>query len=458
MHPKKLLLVLMAFGLFMASCHKEPILNPNHSDVFSDPSGIKSQNAVSTQNFLSVSNFPETFESGTKGAYAAADVTLSSGVWNLSDALIGNSSSDRKNGTKSVRIQKSGIVLMKFNVSDVSSVSVYYAKYGTDASSTFQLWSSVNSGSSWVQVGNTITASSTTLTKVTFPASYSGNVRFKIVKTGGGRLNIDDLDIESGTSGGGGGAEDNMAMGNPSGAVTNTSYPNNYLMVKPQYTLAYNNSRGTPAWVSWHISPEWNGSAPRCDCFTSDNTLPSGFFKSTTSNYTNTGFDRGHQCPSADRDLNSADNASTFLMTNMLPQAPNLNQVTWAALENYCRTLMDNGNELYVIAGGYGSGGTGSKGGITTTIASGKITVPSNCWKVIVVLPQGTNDVSRVTTSTRVIAVNMPNKQTVNSQSWGYYRVSVASLENTLGYNFLSNVSPSIQAVIEASVDNGPTQ
>jgi endonuclease G len=35
--------------------------------------------------------------------------------------------------------------------------------------------------------------------------------------------------------------------------------------------------------------------------------------------------------------------------------------------------------------------------------------VPSNCWKVVVVLPVGSNDVSRTTSSTRVIAVNTHN-------------------------------------------------
>jgi endonuclease G len=52
----------------------------------------------------------------------------------------------------------------------------------------------------------------------------------------------------------------------------------------------------------------------------------------------------------------------------------------------------------------------------------------------------------------------MPNTQTVSDQAWGTYRVSVDALESLLGYDFLSNVSTSIQSVIEASVDNGPTQ
>ena len=48
----------------------------------------------------------------------------------------------------------------------------------------------------------------------------------------------------------------------------------------------------------------------------------------------------------------------------------------------------------------------------------------------------------------------MPNNQTASSQSWGYYRVSVASIQAATGYDFLSNVPASIQSAIEAKVDN----
>ncbi len=423
------------------------------TDEFHGPNGLDNRAFTMARIYT---GFPETFESGTKTAYAAANVNLSTGSWNLSDALIGTSVSDRKNGAKSVRMQNSGTITMNFNVTTGASLlTLVYGKYGTDANSTFEAWVSQNSGSTWSKVGSTITASSTTLNAASFSLSVTGNVRFQIRKTGGGRLNIDDISIDDNSSVAT--QDDNMAMGNPSNAVTNIIYPNNYLMVKTQYALAYNNSRGTANWVSWHLSTAWKGSIPRCDCFTGDNTLPTGFYKAVTSNYTNTGFDRGHQCPSDDRDLTSADNAATFVMTNIMPQAPNLNQITWAALETYCRTLMNQGNELYIMAGGYGSGGTGSLGGTTTTIANGKITVPSRYWKVIVVLPVGNNDVSRMTTGTRVIAVDMPNVQTVNSQSWGNYRVSVDAIEAIVGYDFLSNISTSLQSVIEANSDSGPT-
>ena len=337
----RLLCSILVFSVVFSSCKKD-------ITSYTDAPTSYEQNIKSTLYQKVYTGFPETFETGSKTAYAVADITLSTGSWNLSDALIGTSTSDAKNGTKSVRIQITGSVTMNFDLANgATSVSLYYAKYGTDASSTFELWSSANVGSTWSKIGNTITASTTTLTQSVFTLTATGNIRFQVRKTSGGRLNIDDINIQDNT------VmdtiprrDDNLGMGNPSNATVNTSFPNNYLMVKSQFALSYNNSKGGPNWVSWHLSTAWKGISTRCDCFSGDATLPTGFFKSVTSNYTNTGFDRGHQCPSDDRDGSDSDNAATFLMTNIMPQAPNLNQITWAALETYCRKLIASGNEL----------------------------------------------------------------------------------------------------------------
>jgi endonuclease G len=115
--------------------------------------------------------------------------------------------------------------------------------------------------------------------------------------------------------------DDNLAMGNPSGAVTDVNSPSNYLIVKDQYALSYHRDRGTPNWVSWHLNKGWLGDAPRQDNFTSDNTLPAGWFRADAASYSGSGFDRGHNCPSADRTSSVTDNSATFLMTNMIPQA-----------------------------------------------------------------------------------------------------------------------------------------
>lgn len=250
-----------------------------------------------------------------------------------------------------------------------------------------------------------------------------------------------------------------LTLGNPSGAIADGTQPDNHLISRHQYALGYSNSRGTATWVSWHLGAEWLGTAERCDCFTPDAALPAGFFVAQTWNYSGTGFDRGHLCPSSDRVLNDADNAATFLLTNIMPQAPQLNQGIWAELEDYARSLVDSGHELYIISGGRGSGGTGSLGGTTTTIANGAITVPSHYWKVLVVLPADDgDDLARITPDTRVIAVDIPNTQAASALPWGSYRISVDAIESATGLNLLDRIPAAVQAEVEAGVDTGPTE
>ncbi len=248
-----------------------------------------------------------------------------------------------------------------------------------------------------------------------------------------------------------------LTLGNPSNAQKDISSSGNYLLQKPQYTLSYNSSIGTANWVSWKLTQSNLGSTSRQDDFRADEALPSSWYRVSETDFFNSGFDRGHFCPSGDRTNSVADNSATFLMTNMIPQAPNNNQITWENLERYCRTLVGQGKELYIIAGPHSTGGSGSKGGITYTLAQGKVVVPQSLWKIVVVLSPGASNTEHVSSTTRVIAVNIPNTQTSSNQHWSYYRTSVDQLETMTGYNFLSNVPASIQDALEAAVDAGPT-
>jgi endonuclease G len=217
------------------------------------------------------------------------------------------------------------------------------------------------------------------------------------------------------------------------------------------YVLSYNRDRGEPNWVSWYIGSSSLGSMSRENDFRADTSLPAGWYQVQANGYSGSGFDRGHNCPSADRTSSVAANSSTFLMTNMIPQAPNNNQRTWDNFENYLRSLVKQGNEVYVVMGSYEKGGTGSKT-YQTAIDGGHVTVPARIWKVAVVLADGYKDLSRITTSTRVIAIDTPNTNSVDSK-WQTYLTSVDAIEAATGYDLLSNVSTSIQKVLEAKVD-----
>ena len=247
--------------------------------------------------------------------------------------------------------------------------------------------------------------------------------------------------------------DSSLVMGNPSNATASEADFGNYLMREGYYTLSYNRDRGIANWVSWHLVRTDYGAVPRQDNFRPNPLLPSGWYGVSSLSYSSSGFDRGHLCPSADRTSSIAANSSTFLMTNIIPQAPQNNQITWASLEDYCRQLVQAGNELYIIAGSYGEGGSTNSGGLANTIDNGRVTVPANLWKVIVVLSDGANDLSRVVNSTRVISVVMPNQDNPNAD-WRNYRTSVDFIENETGLNLLSKLSNNIQNLIETRIDN----
>jgi endonuclease G len=122
-------------------------------------------------------------------------------------------------------------------------------------------------------------------------------------------------------------------------------------------------------------------------------------------------------------------------MTNIIPQAPNLNQGPWEGLEDFLRnTLVGTNNEAFIVSGNYGTGGKNSSNTLINTIDNGNVTVPQMVWKVAVIIPKGNNDLNRVDTSATVLAVNMPNDNSLyttgNKTAWRNYIVKVSVLES----------------------------
>ena len=138
-----------------------------------------------------------------------------------------------------------------------------------------------------------------------------------------------------------------LLLGNPSGAVADPSSPTNYLIVREQYVVGYHRDRGIPTWVSWHLEAADLGPADRFSgSFITDTSLPTGWYRATHGDYTNSGYDRGHLTPSADRTATDADNAATFILTNVVPQTPEHNRGLWAQREAATRAEVTAGNEV----------------------------------------------------------------------------------------------------------------
>jgi len=449
-----------------------------------------------------IGTFPETFETGSKGSYETADAALVTGPWLFTNALIGSTEQDHKAGGHAARLRAGGRLTMQFDApAGIRKISILAAAYGQDGPSTWELWVSRDHGRTWQRNGQAQTTSGPALRPALFMGLATEPLRLEIRKTDAGknRLNLDDIRLE--TAGGPVATvpasrptppaptddyfknrnapattsptprpapgtsqtpaatlvadNDNLLLGNPSGATSDPNNPTNYLLIRSQFATGYNAQRGIPSWTSWHVGrTDITKNFPRQNDFRADPGLPRQFYQVTPQSYAGSGFDKGHNCPSGDRTAALDDNSATFLMSNMVPQAPQNNQQTWAHLEEYTRDQVENGQEAYVLMGSYGRGGTG-KNGPAQTLDQGRVTVPAHIWKVIVFLPEGNNDLQRIASGlARVVAIDTPNDNSISPQ-WNQYLTSVDAIEAASGLDILSTLPPVIQANLQKVVDSG---
>lgn len=261
----------------------------------------------------------------------------------------------------------------------------------------------------------------------------------------------------------------NMRLGDPfwiyDQAMTDEE---NWLIERDSYVLSYNNDLHIPNWVSWHIEPSHLGDLGRDDIpFKGDQDgLPKEWTKIVTNDYTNSGFDRGHMCPNADRNGNMQMQTDTFYMTNIVPQVNANNGGAWVDLEGYIQDQVKTGKEAYVVAGTWGEGGEGylSKSNEILPVKNsidfekrGKpmsIRIPAYTWKVAILIENDTNDISRINSGRgiEVIGVLMPNSHTEATQRGNEYEeyiVSVNFIEALTGLDFFANIDNSTENALE---------
>ena len=142
-------------------------------------------------------------------------------------------------------------------------------------------------------------------------------------------------------------------------------------------------------------------------------------------------------------------------MSNIIPQAPAVNQKAWNELEVYCRQLAEEGKTLYIVSGPAGRGGIG-RDGAAEAIGDGRVAVPAKCWKLVLVLDgvgEPRDDVGKVHRDTRFIAVIMPNTQDVGFD-WARYRVPVKEVEELTGYRFFDKVPARVIEPLKRKADD----
>lgn len=239
-----------------------------------------------------------------------------------------------------------------------------------------------------------------------------------------------------------------LQLGNPSGAITDPTNHNHYLIQRTVEAIDYCDNHGGPNWASWDLTSADVGSSGRSSNFYPDTNLPPSFHVITSGTFGGS-YDRGHMCPSADRTDNTTDNDMVFFMSNIIPQANTNNQYTWANLENYTRTLLTT-SECLIICGPYLFDGTKAPN-------NSLVWVPQWTWKIVVVVPLGTGTATnRITPSTRVITIKVPNRtdySTYTYSDWPAYVTNAHQIEVDTGYKFFTTLDTNIAEVLRWRVD-----
>ena len=136
------------------------------------------------------------------------------------------------------------------------------------------------------------------------------------------------------------------------------------------YTIEWDCQKRAQRWTCWSwtkannykgwtrnswAGTKWMGQTWTDDPFQPDPDLAAAY-RTELSEYSNTGYNRGHMCASEDRICSMEVNGQTFFLTNMHPQIYNFNGKVWATMENKVRSWRDattsNGGTLYVCKGG----------------------------------------------------------------------------------------------------------
>jgi len=170
-----------------------------------------------------------------------------------------------------------------------------------------------------------------------------------------------------------------------------------------------------------------SGSAVEEDYFLKHK-LPDGKYK-----YDGFGFDRGHLAPSADFRWSATALSESYFYSNMSPQLPDFNRISWARLEDLLRSYVDSRNaELAIVTGPV------LKAGLPKVErAIHKPTIPAYYFKVALDKK-----------NKRAIAFLMPNKKVEYPTE--HYAVSIDSVERLTGINFFPALEDALEDSLEA--------
>ncbi|XP_042334900.1 endonuclease G, mitochondrial [Sceloporus undulatus] len=202
------------------------------------------------------------------------------------------------------------------------------------------------------------------------------------------------------------------------------------------YALAYDPRLRGAWWVLERLEPEsLQGQAQRSRCeFRPDPSLHR-FHRATSRDFQGSGFDRGHLAAAANHRRSQEGMEETFLLSNVAPQNPHLNQNAWNNLEKYCRSLTKYNKNVYVCTGPLFLPRMEADGKMYVkyqVIGENHVAVPTHFFKVLILeKPAGEIELRSYV---------MPNAPVDEKIPLERFLVPIESIERASGLLFVSNI------------------
>ena len=228
----------------------------------------------------------------------------------------------------------------------------------------------------------------------------------------------------------------------PSGSVFFAGAPKRTGDVQPadikvldrgEFAVGWSPSLRRPVWCAYHVTPDVMYQSCQRPGFAKDKEAANS---PSPGDYTHSGYDRGHMVPNhaIESRYGTDDQKKTFLMSNIAPQTPALNQGVWRNVEHRIADFWPaKYGEIWVIVGTIPN----RRG---ETLSGTDIEIPGRFYQVIVA--QEGMDV-------RALAVVFD--QHVPWREWAARNiVSIDELEEEAGLDFLPDLPKFIQNPLEA--------
>ena len=201
------------------------------------------------------------------------------------------------------------------------------------------------------------------------------------------------------------------------------------------YTTAYDKGSRLPIWVAWHLTGDHTyGKHKRNGIkFAEDTDVPAP--RATYTDYMQSGYSRGHMCPSGDNRWSEQAQVESFLYTNCCPQLYSLNAGDWNDLEMRCRTWAKAYGDIYIVCGPILFNKQHK------TIGKNKVVVPEAFYKVV--LRMGNNP--------KAIGFIYRNEETHKPIT--SYINSVDEVERITGIDFFPALPDNIEKKVEATAN-----